>query len=154
MFRLITISFISWVLLASGCGGLLRKTEPPLVTLSAIEMQEMTLFEQRYQLQLRVQNPNNFDLPVEGLRCTLYINEREFAQGVGAAGVTVPRFGDAVVPVNVVSNLQRVFEQLHATGDPAAKPVRYRLSGKISVEGYATALPFEYQGEFDLRQMR
>ncbi len=152
--RIAAISLMLSMLLAAGCAGLLRKTEAPLVTLSAIQMQEMTLFEQRYQLQLRVQNPNDFDLPLEGLRCTLYINEREFAQGVAAASVTVPRFGDVVVPVNVVSNLQRVFEQLHSAGDSTAEPISYRLVGKLSVEGYPTALPFEYKGEFDLRDMR
>jgi LEA14-like dessication related protein len=112
----------------------------------------MTLFEQRYQLQLRVQNPNDLDLPVEGLHCTLYINEREFAQGVGG-GVMVPRFGEAVLTVNVVSNLQRVFEQFRSAGETTAKPVSYRLVGRLSVEGYSAAVPFEYQGEFDLRMM-
>ncbi|MBI5040390.1 MAG: LEA type 2 family protein [Gammaproteobacteria bacterium] len=154
MFRIVAISMFLWMLVLSGCAALLHKPEPPLVTLSAIKLHEMTLFEQRYQLQLRVQNPNDFDLPIDGLRCTLYINDREFAQGVGAGGVTVPRFGDALVPVDVVSNLQRVFEQLRTPGEASTKPVSYRLTGKLSVEGYPTALPFEYKGEFDLRDLR
>lgn len=154
MSRIAAVSLLLCLLLATGCARLLRETEAPLVTLRAIQLQEMTLFEQRYQLQLRVQNPNDFDIPLEGLRCTLYINDREFAEGVGATNVTLPRFGDVLVPVNVVSNLQRVLEQLRSSGDAAAKPVSYRLVGKLSVEGYLTALPFEYKGEFDLRQMR
>lgn len=153
MSRIVTASLMLWVLFATGCAGLLNRPEPPLVTLSNIQLQEMTLFEQRYQLQLRVQNPNDFDLPVEGLRCALYINESEFAQGVGGGGVTVPRFGEAVLPVNVVSNLQRVFEQLRSAGETTTQPVSYRLVGKLSVEGYSAAVPFEYQGEFDLRKM-
>ena len=122
------------------------------MTLSAINVHEMTLFEQCYPLQLRVQNPNDFDLPIDGLRCALFINVREFAQGVGAGGVTMPRFGDARLPVDVVSNQQRVFEQVRISGEASAKPGSYRLTGKPSVAGYPTALPFEYKGEFDLRQ--
>ncbi len=83
----------------------------------------------------------------------MYINEREFAQGVGGGGITVPRFGEAVLPVNAVSNLQRVFEQFYSAGETAAKPASYRLGGKRSAAGCSAAVPFEYQGEFDLRKM-
>ncbi|MBI5463298.1 MAG: LEA type 2 family protein [Gammaproteobacteria bacterium] len=157
--RIAVIGLVLWTLTAAGCTALLHKPEPPRVMLSAIQLHEMTLFEQRYQLQLRVQNPNDFDLPIDGLRCTLYLNEREFAQGVGAAGVTVPRFGEALLAVDVVSNLQRVFEQLsgeqsRGAGRGSVKPVSYRLTGTLAVAGYPTALPFEYKGEFDLRGLQ
>lgn len=82
----------------------------------------------------------------------MYINEREFAQGIGGGGMTVPRSGEAVLPVNAVSNLQRDSEQFYSAGETAAKSVSYRLVGKLSVEGYSAAVPFEYQGEFDLRK--
>jgi LEA14-like dessication related protein len=58
-----------------------------------------------------------------------------------------------VLPVNVVSNLRRVFEQFRSAGETTAKPVSYRLVGKLSVEGYFVAIPFEYQGEFDIRKV-
>ncbi len=153
MKKLLLVGVLLCVAFMTGCSGMLRKPEPPSVTLSDIQLQDMTLFEQRYQLQLRVQNPNDFDLPIEGLKCTLYINEREFATGVGASEVTVPRFGEALVAVNVVSNLQSVLEQFRSVGDLAAKPVGYRLIGKLSVGGYPSALPFEYEGNLDLGKL-
>lgn len=140
--------------LLTGCGALRQRPEPPLVGLAGIQLQDMTLFEQRYQLQLRVQNPNDVDLPVSGLRCTLYINEREFAQGVSAAAVTVPRFSEAVLAVDVVSDLRRVFEQVRDSARASGKPVSYRLAGKLALEGYAVSLPFDYRGEFDLRAVQ
>lgn len=135
----------------SGCAGLTRKPEPPVVGLSNIQLGQMTLFEQRYALQLRVQNPNDFALPIQGLQCTLFINEREFASGVSGAAVTVPRFGEALLHVDVVSDLRRVFEQVRDAGN--AGPVSYRLSGKVSVEGFAFSLPFDYRGEFDFKAL-
>ena len=63
------------------------------------------------------------------------------------------RLGETLLPVNVVSNLWRVFEQFRPAGDTAAKPVSYRLVGKLSVEGYFVAIPFEYQVEFGLRKV-
>lgn len=141
-------------MLTGGCAALRSRPEPPLVGLAGIQLQDMTLFEQRYRLQLRVQNPNDVDLPVSGLRCTLYVNGREFAQGVSAAAVTIPRFGEALLAVDVVSDLRRVFEQLREGARDSGQPVSYRLSGKLALEGYALPLPFDYRGEFDLRAVQ
>lgn len=138
-------------LLLAGCASLGPRPEPPVVSLAGLQLGEMTLFEQRYQLQLRLQNPNDVDLPISGLRCTLFINEREFAKGVSAAGVTVPRFGEAVLTVDVLSDLRRVFQQLRDSGGKPAEAVSYRLSGKIALQGSPFMLPFDYRGEFDLR---
>lgn len=141
------------VVLIGGCAALRHQPEPPIVSLAGIQMREMTLFEQRYRLQLRLQNPNDAPLPISGLHCRLFINEREFAQGVSAAAVDVPRFGEAVVAVDVVSDLRRVFEQLRDTGGRQRENISYRLSGKVAVEGRPLMLPFEYRGEFDLSAM-
>jgi LEA14-like dessication related protein len=140
-------------LLLGGCAALRPQPEPPIVSLAGIQMREMTLFEQRYQLQLRLQNPNDMALPITGLHCRLFINEREFAQGVSAAAVDVPRFGEALLAVDMVSDLRRVFEQLRDTGSWQAGMVSYRLSGKVAVKGRSLMLPFEYRGEFDLGAM-
>lgn len=144
-------ALLSVVFVLAGCAGLTRKAEAPMVGLSNIQLSQMTLFEQRYTLQLRVQNPNDFDLPVKGMHCTLFINGREFASGVSAAAVTVPRFGEAMLDVDVVSDLRRVFEQLRDAG--ATESISYRLSGKLSVDGYAFSLPFDYRGEFDFKAL-
>jgi len=74
-----------------GCASLPNK-DPIQVTVAGLESlpEEGEGAEIRMLVKLRVQNPNDFDLPVEGLRCTLYINEREFAQGVGHDLVVEP----------------------------------------------------------------
>lgn len=142
------------MLLLGGCGLLQPRLESPLIGLAGIQPQDTTLFEQRYQLQLRVQNPNDVDLSVKGVRCTLYINEREVARGVSPAAVTIPRFGEALLAVNVVSDLRRVFEELRDGVRDSGMPVSYRIGGKLSLEGHAFPLPFDYSGEFDLRGLR
>ena len=149
--RLLFIGFL--VLLMGGCAGLRHQPEPPILILAGIQLREVTLFEQRYQLQLRLQNPNDMALPISGLHCRLLINEREFAQGVSAAAVEVPRFGEAVLEVDVVSDLRRVFEQLRDADGRQAGNVSYRLTGKVALEGRPVMLPFEYRGRFDLGAM-
>ena len=112
------------LMLLGGC-SVLRHTEPPLIGLANIQLQDTTQFERRYQLQLRAQNPNDFDLAVTGLRCTLYIDDQAFARGVSPAAVIIPRFGEAVLTVSVVSDPQRVFAQLQDSARMQGEPVAY-----------------------------
>jgi LEA14-like dessication related protein len=56
--------------------------EAPRVTVSDLELVHATLLAQRYRIVLTMQNPNTFDLPIEGLRYALVLNGKEFATGV------------------------------------------------------------------------
>src|SRR4029453_4457613 len=83
----------SAALLLAGCASV----EPPSVTLSSLRMQQSTLTEQRFLTTLRIQNPNDFDLAVEGLSFDLVVNDQPFAKGVGKSNTVIPAFGSGVV---------------------------------------------------------
>ena len=105
-------------------------------------------FEQQFNLKLRIQNPNNEDLKIDGMAFDLEINDQLFAQGVGNQSVTVPRYGSGFMPVEAVSTLGGILKQFStlARGD---KPVfKCRIKGTLSVAG--SRIPFERRGDFDL----
>lgn len=137
-------------LLATGCAGLGPYAEPPWVTLNAIQPLDMTLFEQRYRLRLRIQNPNETDLKVSGMSYTVYLNDREFAQGVNGEDFTVPGYGERLVEVEVTSTLFDILEQLRRKQDLPRERVTWRITGKLSLAGRPGRLPFEYSGQLDL----
>lgn len=145
------LSIILLTALMLGCASLGQRREPPIVTLAGLQMGEMTLFEQRYRLQLRVQNPNDVELPISGLHCTLVINDREFANGVSDTGVTVPRFGEALLSIDVISDLRRVIAQLRDRERQSHNSITYHLSGKFTLQGSPFPVPFDYHGEFELQ---
>ena len=102
---------IFWlVLLAvlSGCSTLPGKPEPPRVNLVGLQLVSMELFEQRYQVRLRVKNPNPYELPIQGVDFRLDINGQAFADGVSNRSVTVPAYGEQVIALEVSSNLIQV----------------------------------------------
>jgi LEA14-like dessication related protein len=53
--------------LLAACAVFGPRMEPPSVTISELHAKESTLLEQRFFAKLRVQNPNGFDLPIEGV---------------------------------------------------------------------------------------
>lgn len=138
------------LILISGCSYFPTRPEPPMVSLTNMELVDATLFEQRYRLHLRIQNPNNFELPIEGMRYTLVLNGREFASGVSNDIETLPAYGEVVVPVTLVSNLFRVYEQLRHP-DPDRKAFTYAIEGSLNLRGLPTSLPFNHRGEIPLQ---
>ena len=131
----------------TACAGITPYTEAPRVSLASIEPRDMTLLEQRYAIRLRIMNPNDAALPVAGLSYALEINQREFAYGVNRQSVDIPAFGEALLDVEVVSNLLNVMQQLQQMNSEDRDSLSYRLTGKISLANSLGSLPFDYSGE-------
>ena len=53
-------------------------------------------------MQLRIQNQNDADISLNGIRFEIERNDREFGNGISGQTVTVPRFGSETVNVEVV----------------------------------------------------
>ncbi|HYQ72592.1 MAG TPA: LEA type 2 family protein [Gammaproteobacteria bacterium] len=134
-------------LFLAGCASLQPYAEMPRVSLVSIKPQDMQMLEQRFMLELRIQNPNSVAIPVEGLSYALEINQREFAYGVSQQEVSIPPYGEALLQVEVVSNLLNVMRQLQQlAGTAGGHGLEYRLRGKIGVAGVRRALPFDFSG--------
>ena len=131
------------------CATLSPYKESPRVSLVSIQPQEMKLLEQRFALQLRILNPNDVAIPVEGLSYSIEINEREFAYGVSRQAVAIPAFGEALLDVEIVSNLLNVMQQLQALSGESRNSLDYRLKGKISLADSPVSLPFDYSGKLE-----
>ncbi|MEK6775591.1 MAG: LEA type 2 family protein [bacterium] len=144
------VPLVLLVILVSGCALGLSRTEPPYVTLSGMDVVRADLFEQRFLLRLRMQNPNGFPLPISGMKYALEINNRAFARGVTRKPVTIPAYGEEIVDVEVVSDIGRVIEQFQSLGAGDVRKLNYRLSGSASLANRMMSLPFEYKGEIDL----
>jgi LEA14-like dessication related protein len=135
---------LALAVLLAACATAIR--QPPAVTLAGVDLESIGLFEQRYVVQLRVTNPNDTDIPVEGLSFDVELNGLHFATGVSNAAVTVPRLGEALLEVKATSNLASFLRQLHDLREDGRGGLDYRIKGSLRVAGYG-ALPFERQGE-------
>lgn len=144
------LRFLLLPLLAAGCATL-SGLDTPRVSVSNITPQDMTLFEQKFLVALRIQNPNDVPLGVKGMTFNLDLNGKSFASGLSSQQVTVPRFGSAVVEVEVFSGLTGILRQFQAFAAGGAPRFTYRLRGKAYLDQPASiTLPFDEQGEIEL----
>lgn len=149
--RMIKTMLLGFALaLLSGCAGLLARPVPPQVNIAAISLTDANLFEQRYHIKLRLQNPNDFDLPIDGVQFQVQLNGRPFASGMSSAPVSVPRFGTAVIEIDAISTLAEVARQLNDIVMGQTQGVRYTLTGKVHLARPAVELPFQQEGDMKL----
>jgi LEA14-like dessication related protein len=133
----------------AGCAGTFGDVEPPEVTLAGLAFDQPGLFEQRLRLDVRLRNPNDFQLDVERLLFDLEVNDRELGKGWTTESFDVPAFGEAVVPVTVVVPTSDLIQRIIELG--TTQRLDYRLSGeaRLSDRTFGT-VPFEQDGNFAL----
>jgi len=74
----------------AGCTSWFMKGEPAEVLVLNVTPLEVTALEQRLQVDLRIRNPNDFDLFVTGIDFTLNLNGKRLARGLSNKDFTVP----------------------------------------------------------------
>lgn len=148
--RRISMLALAWALaVIPACSTLPRDFETPKFSIANIAPKEVSVFEQRFDVQLRIQNPNTFDLDINGIRFDIDLNDKEFGNGMSGQHVTVPRFGSELVTAEVITGLGSFLRQASGMSAGATK-VRYRLKGKAFAEAPSTfTIPFDEGGEID-----
>jgi len=141
---------LSLSILIAGCASLPGQIEPPSLSIANINLLDVTLLEQKYRIQLRIQNPNSFDLPIDGLAYELEVNDKPFAKGLSNHPVTVPRYGSEMLDVEGVSTFAGLFRQLAELERNRQSNLRYRIKGKLNLSNVPSPVTFDNQGEIDL----
>ena len=132
------------------------KFEAPNLSIVNIEMLEgSSLFTQRMKVHVRVQNPNDRELPVKGVSAALELQGEKFATGVSAESFTVPAFGEAEFDLMVDASVARTVIGMLGKGkaDQAMQSLDYRLTGKVSLSsGFVRSIPFDEKGSLKLSE--
>jgi LEA14-like dessication related protein len=138
--------------LLAGCSLFVPKLEAPGLSIVNVELLKSGLWEQRLQVRMRVQNPNERTLPVKGLTYTIDVAGQPFASGVSGASFVVPAKGEAEFDMNVTANMASALFKMLGRGSGAADRIEYRIRGKVSLsEGWLRTVPFEQRGSFSLQ---
>ncbi|MGU7783863.1 LEA type 2 family protein [Burkholderia sp. PU8-34] len=122
---------IAAVLALGGCASLMH--EQVRVTVAGLEPLVGQGLEMRFNLKLRVQNPNDTPIEYDGIAVALEVNGQPFASGVSDRTGVVPRFGEAVLDVPVsVSAFAAARQVWNLAGAASAGELPYALRGRLA----------------------
>jgi LEA14-like dessication related protein len=145
------------LLMAALAGCAYTHLEKPRLEVVDVQMLKGDLLQQQLKVRMRVQNPNNRELPVAGITYELAVAGEAFAHGdseknfVVQFPVVVPALGSAEFDVNVTANAATALLKILSAGRKL-ESVDYRLTGKVALSsGLLRSIPFDQKGIVNLR---
>jgi LEA14-like dessication related protein len=138
--------------LLEACSLFAPKFERPNLQVVGIQMLDGNFFQQNFLVRLKIQNPNNRALPVNGLGADLTIAGEKFASGVSNRAFTVEAFGESEFEMTVSANMAVGLLKLLAKNDNKLEAIDYDLSGKVSIDlPFMRSIPFHQNGSYSLK---
>ena len=133
---------------ATACTGIPFNAKAPKVSVAEVNVKRLGLLEQIFDVGLRVNNPNDFDIDIEGLEFQLEINGREFATGNAHTHTRIPAFSSAVVHVDTTTQSNKLLDQLKTFPEILKDGVPYRIHGRIKIDRLDDWWPFDRSGVY------
>jgi LEA14-like dessication related protein len=134
--------------LLAGCAHLSGTADNPRVNIASLTPKDMKLFEQIFIMELRVMNPGDKELVINGLAFNLDVNDQPFARGVSNESFTVGPFTSHVVQVEAVTGLASLLRQIVQAQKGEFSGFTYHLKGYFHSGSSAFRIPFDEEGEF------
>lgn len=137
------------LLFVAGCATV-DDVRQPTVSLVDLAIGRPGLLNQELVLTLRVGNPNDFAIPLEGLALTLEVNGRDLAEGLSDEQVSLPRLGYAEVTVQATASTLSILRELISLGEK--EQIDYRISGTayVGTPFGRRAVPYERNGALSI----
>ena len=123
--------------------------EPPSVTLSNVELTEVTMFETTVQVTLRIANPNPEPMTLEGASFKLQLEDFKVGRGLSSEALTIDRLDTTLMDVTFHVNNAMVLLQLKEVLEQEA--VDYGIRAVLYTQGSwgTKKLRVEKEGRFD-----
>jgi len=127
--KALLVAFAGASLAVAGCVGIGQQVEPPEVFVVGLEPLQGGNFEQRFRIDLRVQNPNDFELEISGIDFDLDLNGIRLTRGLSNEAVTIPRLGEAIMPVPATTTVFDLVRQV--INAPSLEGMEYQVHGRV-----------------------
>lgn len=138
----------------ASCSLLRPHFERPEISVAGVELRGGNLLRQDFVVKLHVENPNNRDLPVQGVHADLRIEGDPVASGASEQAFVVPSRGAADVDVTVTANLLLAAAKLGGKLNSGAGTIDYDIQGAARIDlPFMGDLAFHQGGSFSLNQL-
>lgn len=147
--RLVRLAAVVLLLATGGCASV-TSLQAPEVRVTSLQMLESMpgSLEQRFAVGLRLTNPNNRSVDVDGLDFDLELNGKRLARGVTNNAFELPRLGEAETLVVVTTSVFDVLRQALDLAGRSNATMDYRVKGRLHLgSGFVRTLPFDHEGK-------
>ena len=148
-FRYVITLVLSLALLV-GCASITPEIDPPKISLLSLRSIPVEGESPRFEIQLRVINPNKETLDIAGISYSIELLGRELITGVVNDVSPIAGYGEVIVTLDAGLQLLELFRLMVSLGTASSEPLVYRLKAKIDFNGFIPTQRLEDSGEITL----
>ncbi len=144
------LSVFLGLLILTGCAGLNPAMDPPKINLVSVHSLPTQEGPPRFEIVLRVINPNEQSLDIAGISYSVELLNKELITGVANDISPVQGYGEGIVTLNADLQWLELLRLMASLGTKRAEPLAYRFSAKIDFYGFMPTQRLEESGEITL----
>jgi LEA14-like dessication related protein len=135
----------------TGCSTLDPNYDPPRVSIEGLRSVPTQSGAPRFEITLRVINPNQQPLDIAGISYSLEILDKELVYGVTKNVPLVAGYSEQLVTLEAGVQLIQLVRFLASLGATETDVLDYRLSAKIDFHGFTATQRLEETGQISLK---
>lgn len=139
------------VALLNGCASLMTEMDPPKVSLESFRSLPSEAGAPRFEIKLRVLNPNEQALDIVGISYSIELLNKELISGVTSDVPLIEGYSEGVVTLNASLQLFEVLRLLASVGSQPTDELSYRFTAKIDFGGFMPTQRIVETGEITLQ---
>lgn len=148
--RLVLITILALAL--GGCSSLMQGIEPPKVSVDSVRSLPAEGSGPRFQIVLRIANPNARALDIAGISYGIELLGRELVSGVSNQVPRIEAYTEEQVVIDAGVNLLELLRLLGNLGQSRGDALGYRFTAKIDFRGLLPTQYVEDSGNIALGQ--
>ena len=141
----------TWLVMLSSCASFTPELDPPKVTLDSFRSLPAQGNAPRFEIKLRVVNPNKQALDIAGISYSVELLDRELISGVTNDIPVIEGYSEEVVTLEAGLQLFQLVRLLTSLGSSVSDSLAYRFSAKIDFNGFVPTQRIEEVGEITLK---
>ncbi len=138
------------VFVLAGCATMTSDFDPPGVSLESFKALPSEGSTPRFEIKLRITNPNKQSLDIAGISYSVEILDRELINGVTNDVPLIEGYGEGVVTLEAGLQLFQLVRLLTGLAQESASNLDYRFAAKIDFNGFLPTQRVEETGTIDL----
>ena len=124
----------------------------PSVSITQFSLIESSLMKQGFVVELNIENPNVFSLPLAGVDYGLSIANVPVASGVTQANTVIPAGGEGKIKLEISTNLLKSLPELGGILLQGQRQLSYEVGGQVKLDNSLIPMvPFQKSGAFQLK---
>jgi LEA14-like dessication related protein len=147
--RLIAFLFLSLAMLV-GCATFMPQLDPPKISLVNFRSLPTEGNAPRFEIKLRVVNPNKQPLDIAGISYSVELLDKELITGVANQIPPIDGYGEGIVTLDAGLQLLELLRLMASLGAARTEPLEYRFTAKIDFNGFMPTQRLEESGEISL----